>query len=83
MYSGKYLSRARHLGIEHKCRDLIDQLKPYIVAITAFEVSDNIVTNKLKEVRFNDWFTSPVDLEVIQKSILEKVISINQKQVVG
>ena len=43
----------------------MDQLKPYIVAITAFEVSDPIVINKLKETRFNDWFTSPVDVEVI------------------
>lgn len=64
-FCGKYIARARQLKIEHKCNDLIHLLRPYIVAMTAFEVYDPIVVNKLQEVRFNDWFTAPVDLDII------------------
>jgi CheY-like chemotaxis protein len=81
-FSGKYLSRAKFLGLESQVRELVDQLRPYIVAVTGFEVSDPTVTGKLKQMRFNDWFTSPIGLEIIQRKIIEKVMSINQKSIV-
>ena len=43
VYTGKYLSRGKFLGVESQCLELVDQLRPYIVAVTAFELSDPIV----------------------------------------
>ena len=46
---------------------------PYIVALSASEI-DSDLAKKLKEYKFDDWFTSPLDSNTIINEIVPKLL---------